>query len=166
MECDVCHKDNATVFLTQVVEGQVQKVNLCDECAETKGVTDPQGFNLAELLKGMGEKSTQSKSSRGTICPVCGFSQGDFKKTGRMGCSHCYVIFEAGVEGLLNAMHKGTSHLGKVPGQAPEEVKIDNQIGVLQKKLADSIENENYEEAALIRDQLRQLESENIASEA
>ncbi len=166
MECDVCKQDNAAVFLTQVVEGQVQKVNLCDECAKEKGVTDPQGFDLAELLKGMGEKTTQSKSSRGTICPNCGFSQGDFKKTGRMGCSQCYQVFEAGVEGLLNAMHKGTDHIGKTPGGKPVGQGLAVKIEDLQKQLAASIENENYEEAARIRDQLRQMESENVASEA
>ncbi len=176
MECDVCKQDNASVFLTQIVAGQVQKVNLCEGCADEKGVDDPKGFNLADLLNGMGEKTTQSKSSRGTICPNCGFSQGDFKKTGRMGCSECYEVFETGVEGLLNAMHKGTQHLGKIPNGGKPRTRpkpaeapapsLSSRVEDLQKQLAASIESENYEEAARIRDELRQLESENVGSEA
>ncbi len=109
MECDVCKQPNAKIFLTQVVEGKVQKVNLCESCAEAKGVTDPTGYDLAELLKGIGEQSMQKKSSRGLSCPNCGFSQADFKKTGRMGCSECYQVFAEGLEGLLKAMHKGNA---------------------------------------------------------
>jgi len=166
MECDVCKQDNASIFLTQVVEGKVRKVNLCNACAEEKGVTDPTGYDLAEMLKGMGEHSVQKKSSRGTSCPNCGFSQADFKKTGRMGCSVCYDVFTDGLEGLLKAMHKGTRHCGKVPkGLLPEKQKED-QIEALQRQLSASIENEDYEEAAKIRDQLRQLEAEAVQSDS
>ncbi|MEM7014823.1 MAG: UvrB/UvrC motif-containing protein [Verrucomicrobiota bacterium] len=176
MECDVCKKDNASVFLTQVVEGKVQKVNLCEECAKSKGVTDPTGFNLADLLKGMGKESVQEKSSRGATCTNCGFSHGDFKKTGRMGCSDCYDVFEDELEGLLKAMHKGLQHAGKRPGGFTpdfaeefdfDEIQADseepdprNRIAALQEQLATSIEDENYEEAARIRDELREIEAQ------
>ncbi|MFT5466784.1 MAG: protein arginine kinase activator [Verrucomicrobiales bacterium] len=192
MECDACKEDNASIFLTEVVEGKVKKVNLCQTCAEEKGVNNPKGFNLAELLKGIGEQTIQPKSSRGLICPKCGFSQGDFKKTGRMGCSECYDIFTAGLEGLLKAMHKGLSHMGKAPHgfeaglipeipaaagaddepleelePEPEPVPTEeNRIEALQEKLASSIEEENYEEAARIRDELRQIEAEVASSES
>jgi len=167
MECDVCGKDNASIFLTQVIEGKVQKVNLCEDCAAQKGVTDPTGFDLAELLKGMGEESVQSKSSRGLICEACGFSQSDFKKTGRMGCSQCYQVFADSLEGLLSAMHRGNSHVGKIPRFLQFESKQQqlDEIESLQKRLAESIEQENYEEAARLRDALRQLESKTVQTE-
>jgi protein arginine kinase activator len=163
MQCDVCHQQNATIFLTQVVEGKVQKVNLCQGCAQSKGVTDSTGFNLAELLQGVGEETVQVSSSRGVACPTCGFSQSDFKKTGRLGCSECYQVFHDGLTGLLKAMHKGTRHTGKVPGQQPRQVspRVDysGQIEMLRKRLSASVEAENYEEAAMLRDELRQLEA-------
>ncbi|NBT29992.1 MAG: excinuclease ABC subunit B, partial [Gammaproteobacteria bacterium] len=56
MNCDVCQKEDATIFFSQVVEGKLQKVNLCKECADDKGVTDPTGFALADMLEGMGEE--------------------------------------------------------------------------------------------------------------
>lgn len=168
MECDVCGKDNATIFLTQVIEGKVQKVNLCEVCAAQKGVTDPTGFDLAELLKGMGQESVQTKSSRGLICKACGFSQSDFKKTGRMGCSECYRVFAESLEGLLNAMHKGNSHIGKIPHylESQSRQRQLDEIEQLQKRLADSIEKENYEEAARIRDRLRQLEAKAVETKS
>jgi len=165
MECDVCNQETATIFLTQLVEGKVQKVKLCDTCAKTKGVTDPTGYNLAELLKGKGENSVQAKSSRGLICSNCGFSQSDFKKSGRMGCSECYSVFVENLEGLLKAMHKDTAHTGKVPENFQAEKAYGDQIDRLQRQLAHSIEHENYEEAARIRDELRQLESRVIEQE-
>ncbi|MEO0447299.1 MAG: UvrB/UvrC motif-containing protein, partial [Verrucomicrobiota bacterium] len=129
--------------------------------------TDSTGYDLAELLKGMGEESMQSKSSRGTICKNCGFSQSDFKKTGRMGCSECYEVFADGLESLLNAMHKGTHHLGKIPPPHRLDAAqqgLSDEIESLQKKLMDSVEQEDYEEAARIRDELRKLEAEVLRS--
>ena len=87
MLCDVCQTKEANVFFTQIVNGQVQKVNLCEECSKQKGVTDPTGFALAELLLGMG--TTQEKVETkpvGATCPTCGFSQAEFKRVGRLGC--------------------------------------------------------------------------------
>ncbi len=48
-------------------------------------------------------------------CPRCGFSQADFKKSGRLGCPECYATFAEGLAGLLKTMHKGTRHVGKAP---------------------------------------------------
>ena len=93
MLCDVCKCNDATVFLTQILEGKMQKVNLCDACSKEKGVQDPTGFALADLLLGIGAAEEIEKGSSTQKCPVCGFTQADFKKTGRLGCSACYDDF-------------------------------------------------------------------------
>ena len=116
MRCDVCQKNDATVYLTQIVEGKMQKVNLCEHCAKEKGVSDPTGFAMADLLLGLG--ATQQIEHGGQPaqkCPVCGFTQIDFKKTGRLGCSACYDTFADGLANLLKGMHKGLKHTGKMP---------------------------------------------------
>jgi len=115
MFCDVCQTKEATVFLTQIVEGKMQKVNLCEGCSKEKGVNDPTGFALADLLLGLGAAQEIEKNPVGSRCPVCGFSQADFKKTGRLGCSACYDAFSEGLSGMLKNMHRGTVHVGKVP---------------------------------------------------
>ena len=98
MLCDVCKCNDATVFLTQILEGKMQKVNLCDACSKEKGVQDPTGFALADLLLGIGAAEEIEKGAPTQKCPVCGFTQADFKKTGRLGCSACYVTFAEGLE--------------------------------------------------------------------
>ena len=74
----------------------MQKVNLCDACSKEKGVQDPTGFALADLLLGIGAAEEIEKGAPSQKCPVCGFTQADFKKTGRLGCSACYQTFAEG----------------------------------------------------------------------
>ena len=83
MICDVCKEKTANVYLTQIVEGQMQKVNLCNGCSKEKGVSDPTGFALADLLVGIGTEKRLARGSEEKSCESCGFSQTDFKKTGR-----------------------------------------------------------------------------------
>src|SRR3982750_3280935 len=85
MTCDVCKKNTANVFLTQIVDGKMQKVNLCDSCSKEKGVQDPTGFALADLLLGIAAAGEIEKGATTQKCPVCGYTQADFKKTGRLG---------------------------------------------------------------------------------
>ena len=117
MLCSVCKQNKATVHLTQIVGEKMQKVDLCEACSKEKGVNDPTGFSLADLLLGLGAADEIEKQSEGTElkCPACGFTQADFKKAGRLGCPECYDAFAPGIEALLKSMHKGTRHKGKVP---------------------------------------------------
>src|SRR6188508_1065989 len=70
MNCDVCKQNQATVFLTQIVDGKMQKVNLCETCSKEKGVTDPTGFALADLLLGLGAAQEMERGGNVTKCPV------------------------------------------------------------------------------------------------
>jgi protein arginine kinase activator len=162
MICDVCKTNEASVFLTQIVEGKMQKVNLCESCSKAKGVDDPTGFALADLLLGLGA-AQEIERGAGTSqrCPACGFSQADFKKTGRLGCAQCYETFAEGLNSLLKAMHKGTQHTGKVPAHISRKLARDSALKNLQRDLQKAVADENYESAAQIRDQLRQLETSN-----
>ncbi len=158
MHCDVCNTQEATVFLTQIVEGEMKKVNLCESCSKEKGVSDPTGFALADLLLGLGAAQEMQKSGGMEKCPVCGFSQSDFKKTGRLGCATCYETFAEGLESVLDQMHKDTKHIGKVPERLSATLHLDEQMKQLQGDLRDSIGQEDYESAARLRDQIRALE--------
>lgn len=161
MLCSVCKKNPAKVHLTQIIDEKVQKVDLCDECSKEKGVSDPAGFSLADLLLGLGasqeiEKPAGAKGGELT-CPACGFTQADFKKTGRLGCSVCYRTFADGLQGILKGMHKGTRHVGKSPAALRRQRDNTDELKSLQKQLDKAISTENFEEAAALRDQLRQL---------
>src|SRR6266581_4465082 len=160
MLCDVCKCNDAAVFLTQIVDGKMQKVNLCEGCSKEKGVQDPTGFALADLLLGIGAAEEIEKGAVTTRCPVCGFTQADFKKTGRLGCSTCYAAFAEGLSSLLKAMHKGTEHVGKLPARAHRAMELNHRVRALTQNLQKAVAEENYETAASLRDQIKQLESE------
>src|ERR1700722_1008659 len=158
MLCCICKEREATVHYTKIDGDKVQKVDLCEECSKTKGVNDPVGFELADLLLGLGASKEIEQSSGGMElkCPRCGFTQADFKKAGRLGCSECYKTFADGLEGLLKTMHKGTRHVGKVPLALQQNRDLSERLKSLQKKLAKAVDEENFEQAALLRDEIKQ----------
>ena len=102
----------------------MQKVNLCD-VARRRRSHRSQGFALADLLLGLG--AAQEIERGGTVqkCPVCGFSQADFKKTGRLGCAVCYTPLPKASPRCSRAMHKGTHHTGKVPARLVRQLERD-----------------------------------------
>ena len=162
MKCDFCEK-KATVFLTQLVEGQMKKVCLCDPCAKERGVTDPTGFSLADILLGgvaagtAAGKLTPGAPGGGKKCPTCGFSLDDLRRVRRFGCSDCYATFADEVGQMVRGMHQGTSHIGKVPvGLMAQHVR-HKRIEELRTRLEQAIVSESYEEAAGIRDEILNL---------
>ncbi len=160
MQCDVCQNKEATVFLTQIVDGKMQKVNLCESCSKEKGVNDPTGFALADLLLGLGAAQDIEKNPGSLKCPVCGFTQADFKKTGRLGCSSCYGVFAEGLRGMLKNMHKGTQHTGKAPSAFQSLRQRTDIMKDLQQNLEKAVAAEEYERAADLRDQIRRIGAE------
>lgn len=162
MLCCICKEREATVHLTQIAADKMQKVDLCEECAKTKGVNDPTGFSLADLLLGLGASQEIEQSAGGVAlkCPRCGFTQADFKKAGRLGCPECYKTFGEGLESLLKSMHKGTRHVGKVPESLRQTRDLSDRLSALQKKLNKAIDEEDFEQAAQLRDQIKQMSAQ------
>lgn len=154
LKCDLCTKP-ATVHLTQIVQNKVHKVDLCEECAQAKGVTDPSGFSLADLLLKTSLNSETSGS--GMRCEQCGFTQNDFKKHGRFGCPTCYDAFKGIIEPMLDNMHKGVTHTGKVPARALERKSLYDRLTKLEFDLNEAIKSERYEDAARARDEINQV---------
>jgi len=161
MLCCICKEKDATVHLTQIAGDKMQKVDLCEECAKHKGVNDPAGFSLADLLLGLGASQELQQASGGADvkCPRCGFSQADFKKAGRLGCAECYTTFADGLEGLLKTMHKGVRHVGKVPQSLQQTRDVAERLKALRKKLEKAVDDENFEQAATLRDEIKQMSS-------
>lgn len=165
MKCDFCD-NKATVFLTQLVEGQMKKVRLCDPCASERGVTDPTGFSLADMVltgqpSGPGivaEAVLTGPLGHAKKCATCGFTLEDLKRVRRFGCSDCYATFNEEVALMVRGMHKGISHLGKVPEGLMAVQFRDQRVEELRTRLDQAIASESYEEAAGIRDEIRNLD--------
>lgn len=178
MKCDVCDKE-ATVFLTQIINGQMTTVNLCEECSKAKGVTEETGFGLAEAFLSPAHRIEEPMEA---VCDACGFTASQLKKIGRMGCPECYNTFREGLDGLLRNMHKGTRHVGKRPGgtvpapqilprqrnmaPTPEEPAAPQppppppvvDITKLRADLDQAVREERYEDAARLKAEIEKLQ--------
>jgi protein arginine kinase activator len=174
MKCDVCSNE-ATVFLTQIINGQMTTVNLCDGCSKEKGVTDTMGFGLAEAFLGPSGEATKPPivSAPSDACPACGFTYAQLRKIGRMGCPECYGAFREGLDNLISAMHKGTRHIGKKPGDpAPQPVpsfnreEVEAAIEKLRGQIQQAVEVERYEDAARFKAEINALTKRLAAEQA
>lgn len=157
LKCDLCD-NQATVHLTQILDNKIHKVDLCESCAQAKGVTDPNGFSLAELLI----KSASGEGSgmqTGGACPSCGYDPKDFRKSGRLGCPSCYEHFGETIRSILGNMHKGTRHCGKVPSNLDAALSSREEVQRLEEELRKAVAAERYEEAAEFRDRIEALKN-------
>lgn len=162
MICDLCGKNPATVHLTEIVDEQMSELHLCEECARKKSAAMEQQFGLSDLLAGMAQVEKPAAGEEDAValkCPNCGLTYADFKKIGRLGCGECYNVFKKYLAPLLKRIHGSTQHVGKSPvksGKSPKK-KVDMQE--LRVRLQKAVESEAYEEAARLRDQLKQMEN-------
>ncbi len=160
MLCDICNKNPATVHLTEIIDDQMNELHLCEECARQKSVQMEQQFGLSDLLAGLAEfnKPNLEKETQTLKCPNCGLTYGDFKKLGRLGCGECYSVFRKYLGPLLKRIHGSNLHVGKTPLKVAGGLKKKIDLSGLRQKLQKAIETEAFEDAASLRDQIRELE--------
>jgi protein arginine kinase activator len=163
INCDICDK-LATVHLTQIVNGKIHKIDLCETCAKEKGVTDPNGFSLADLLASGVETEDVDSSTSDLVCRECGFTPADYKKLGRLGCPSCYEHLAPMIAPMLTHMHKGMQHSGKVPENSLARAQIQSEVAEIKAQLQQAIEEERYEDAAKLRDDLLRVNQESEES--
>jgi len=159
MKCEFCDLD-ATVHLKQILENETKELHLCEKCAEERGITDPDGFSLADLLGDKPEQSNEMNYKDAPTCSVCGFSLEDLKKVGRLGCPQCYEAFRPEVVGMLATMHRDVKHVGKRPEGLFELKKKQEDLKTARKELQKAIDEEDFELAAKLRDSIKELEKE------
>lgn len=164
MLCQDCGKKEATVSLTQVINDQKVVLNLCQECAEKRGFRNPlEGvpFPLAEFLSSMLSQAKTKKPGKVAeeVCSFCGMSFSDFTKTARLGCSNCYLTFKNQLNDLFRKVHNSTQHRGKFPRTIKGVMKPLWEETKLHEELKKAIQEEDFERAAQIRDQIKALAS-------
>lgn len=93
-------------------------------------------------------------------CPVCGHTYSDFRHTGKIGCSECYKVFRAPISETLRQVQPSTIHKGKIPSKSGEELKLKRKYETLKQELAAAVKNEDYETAAKLHKQIREIENE------
>lgn len=165
MLCENCHQSEATVHLTQIVDGKVEKFHLCEECAEAKGIdVHGQPVDLGGMLADLKEKLTHlqgggegSRSLPSAVCPMCGMTRTEILKKGRLGCDRCYEFFGAEMLPVVVSLQHGDQHLGKVPHHASDRMKNSVEQARLRRELDKAVAGEDYERAAQLRDQIKSL---------
>ena len=162
MLCEQCNENEATVHLTQVIDGQVKKLHLCEDCAAESGFEVEGAMSVTDILLGMGGESAPASpkpvADFERSCPKCHMRKSDFKKTGQFGCPACYDSFSEELVPLLRAMHRGDRHVGKVPEREGLRVRMSAELARLRGLLDAAVNQENFEDAAKLRDQIRECE--------
>lgn len=170
MLCDECGKNKATVHLTEIVNEQITKLNLCESCAKEKGTEVEQHFGIADLLAALSDVEVKPQAVGGitpqlkTRCANCGLTYEDFKKVGRLGCSECYGAFKNSLTTLLKRIHGSSQHLGKSinPLMLKEQKvhsKLHDDLEAAKEELSKAVKKEEFEEAAALRDKIKFLET-------
>lgn len=160
MKCESCNINEATIHLTQVVNGVVKKVHICQECAEKRGLDLNSPISITDILLGLGGTQDQEMDLPfEQACPVCHMRRNDFKKTGRLGCAQCYENFMGEVNAVISAMHHSTQHVGKLPARAGSAARQHAEVATLRQQLEASVAQENFEEAARLRDQIHAIQN-------
>jgi len=156
----LCSKP-ATVHLTDVVNNQKRETHLCQACAEAQQLIQHKELNLPAILQSLiGQHlGPQSDELARLHCPACGIRYMEFRSQGRLGCPHDYAVFKGGLGQLLTRIHRATRHVGKSPRRRGPSGERLVEIALLRRQLQSAVDAEAYEEAARIRDLLRQKDA-------
>lgn len=161
------------MFITQIVQGEVSELYLCEECAKKRGLMDPASLSFNEkffpenfkqqienLLKKVEQdvnniryqQELQEEDTPAISCPICDFSLAGYRKTGRLGCPDCYTVFASYLG--MQLMEDGEV--------SPEALEASPQVRIklLEQQMSQAVEREDYEHAAQLRDQIKQLREE------
>lgn len=168
MKCIECHKRPATLQLTQIINGQKKEVHVCELCAQKKGyiTNNEEGYSLHDLLIGlfgspqMGLQQEHVMNQEEQLeCNYCHMSFNDFRRIGKFGCAHCYEAFKPMLDPIFRRIHSGSlKHKGKIPKRQGGKLHVQKELEGYRTELNRLIEQEEFEQAAVIRDTIRQIE--------
>lgn len=162
MLCQNCGKKEAKTHLKKITNGETVELHLCPDCAFALGYTDVFsgfGINLSDFFGGFfGDTPVSAISNKTIRCEKCGSTFEDIAKSGKIGCADCYNLFYDKLLPSLQRIHGKTHHEGKLAKGAGEEVKRARKLTELKRKLNDAIDEQNFELAALIRDEIKEME--------
>ena len=162
MICQSCGKKNALKQIKQIVNGEIEEYYLCADCAAKLGyggLFSSFSLNIGDLIGSvLGDGLRQTTAASETRCPCCGCTFSDLVRSGRVGCAKCYEVFRDRLLPSIQRIHGNTRHVGHVPVSASKNAQRSAQLEEARKKLARAIEEENFEEAVTLRDEIRAME--------
>ena len=163
MLCSNCSSKEAAFHYKYIKNGVKNEIHLCTDCAKELGYINEAelSFNPANIF---GELFSlphfiQQKPSVSS-CPNCGATLDTVNRTGFVGCDKCYEFFARPIDTILSKIQPSTVHKGKLSGTEGKKIERDNTLKNLKESLQKAILSENYEEAAVLRDRIKAMESE------
>ena len=170
MLCDACGRNNAVIHIVQAgPNGRVER-DLCEECARNYSEYllpfGKKDVSVNDFLKGVFsappevQPKEEHKDGKELVCPKCGMSYEDFRKTGKIGCAVCYKTFRHQLLPLLRRIHGASTHSGKIPHRSGSKLELKQRVERLREDLKQAVVQEEYEKAAELRDDIRALETE------
>lgn len=158
MLCENCGKNTATTYVKRIINGVATSKHLCSQCAGQYGITAGGGF--ASLLSSMfGDILSENQQLREKNCGKCGMSFRGIVNSGKVGCEECYTQFYNELAPYLKRVHGSVKHVGKVPNNAPlAVVPQETELETLRHKLHSLVAAEEFEQAATVRDRIKELE--------
>jgi protein arginine kinase activator len=169
MLCQECEKRPATLHFTKILNGEKTEFHLCEVCAGEKGEmfsVPSSNFSIHHLLSGLLNFDANPAALGGVStekplrCETCGLTYSQFSKSGRFGCVDCYQHFSEKLDPLFRRIHGSVEHRGKVPQRSGGRIKLKKELSQLKYILQQKIAAEEFEQAADIRDKIKQLEKE------
>ncbi|WP_373651897.1 UvrB/UvrC motif-containing protein [Schlesneria sp. DSM 10557] len=153
------------LHITELRHGEVQALHLCESCAQDYLNPSQAAKSASTADSGAAGDASELEELDQKVCPNCGISFKEFRAQGRLGCPHDYVVFADELMKLLENIHGETTHVGKVPKRSPQASQLQFQLIKLRNELRSSVEEERYEDAARIRDSIRELEESRSRSD-
>ncbi len=182
MLCDKCKKKEATIFYTEIVDGEKTEMHYCEDCAaectnfQFKYIEHNKEISLGDLLSSIlgnyySNPPVKEESKAAVIqCDKCGMTYDAFLQGGRFGCAGCYASFGKQLEKSLRQVHGASSHVGKRPkGFVSKTDKILSDLSEVERlsiQLQDAVEKEEFEQAAKLRDTIRALKEKEESTNA
>lgn len=164
-KCDICRKHKAVVKVRRVgADGATIEIDICADCAREQGLTEAelQKNDMTQIWADVQSTKTSSLDQK-LLCTNCGLSWVQFKRTGRLGCATCYDAFCEKLEPIIRRLHNAVQHVGKAPAEGRTEARKRLSKKQLAAELARAIEQENYELAAVLRDQLKKIDQDDAS---
>ena len=161
MLCSNCKTNNANFFYTQSINGKENSIALCKQCAAKKGIGT--GMVSPLFTSFFTNVKTQNTEATAKKCTLCALTFNDILSMGKVGCPECYNTFKKELDSTIRSIHGTAKHIGNSPLCSTETAIVQKELSeeeILRDKLASAIKDENYEEAAVLRDKIKALKGE------
>lgn len=157
--CSECGMSQATILIKSVIGGKVYEKMICASCMEKKKKALQEGLSVSDLMAGF-LKDMEDAPKEQLRCPQCGLTCEEFRKGGRLGCASCYATFEEQLTPMLSRIHGKVRHAGRRPKAFAQREDTRGKVESLKAELEAAVKIEDFEHAAVLRDQIKELQGE------